>query len=585
MMTLAASLGTSQASANARASEALVAQIVYHGVRVAILSPGSRNTPLALALADHPQVEIKVVLDERSAAFFALGVARASGHPVVLTCTSGSALANYYPAVVEAYHSEVPLILLTADRPAELQGRGAPQTMNQNGFYGQFVKASLTVDAPVPTEPINPDTQTQLSATLQAATKTPKGPVHVNCGFRKPLWDPQVQRQLVNHPAGQAKTVDDDARTTELADAFLDLVGRFDRGVFICGPDAFGSGQDASDMYRLAEMLAWPVLAEASSGARFGHDHRSLVTNYDAAFRTPNAIPKADCIVRFGRACTSQWLAKWIKASEHAVWIVIHDGQTCIDPERKYDQYLDISPTLLLNETATRCLSQMQANLTWLDQWLELETTCKDVIEQTETDLFWEGSIAAACVRNQPNGSVIHVANSMPIRDLDAFGGRSPSDLTVFVNRGLNGIDGTIATALGEKFGQPGAPLLLIIGDLAFRHDANSLALCHDVKITMVVNDNGGGQIFRFLPISQHQAAFEDLFLTPSPIDINALCDGYGLRCTVVETNDALKTALVSEQAKDDSGIILARIDADLNYSQHQSVWQRIQIELTGSKA
>ncbi|MEE2756204.1 MAG: 2-succinyl-5-enolpyruvyl-6-hydroxy-3-cyclohexene-1-carboxylic-acid synthase [Myxococcota bacterium] len=580
-MNTAALRPMNQAWANAWISAAIIAEIVEQGVKLAVLSPGSRNTPLALALADCPQVEVKVVLDERSAGFFALGVARASQRPVVLACTSGSALANYYPAVVEAFHSEIPLVLLTADRPSELQGRGAPQTMKQPGFFGSFAKVCMAIDAPEPEAPVNLDRLSDLGFAIRTARTAPQGPVHVNCGFRKPLWDPQTERQVIKVPKRDYEQIIRDT-TEQMTDAFVDLVARSTKGVFVCGPDAFKSSGDASKLYELADGLGWPVLAEASSGARYGHSHSSLFTHYDAAFRTPHAIPEPDCIVRFGRACTSQWLANWIRDCEHAAWIVIHDGQTCVDPERHHDHYFEVSPAILVDKVVARRF-RTAADPDWLSQWTQLETTCQSALDRDDLDLFWEGSVASICVEHQPNGSAIHVANSMPIRDLDAFGGRTESELTIFVNRGLNGIDGTIATAVGEQVGLADARLLLLVGDLAFRHDANSLALCRDTKLTIVVNDNGGGQIFRFLPISEHKRVFEELFLTPSKIEVEALCRGYGLRCTIVETNDELKTALANEQDKSDSGVIIARIDPELNYKQHHAMWQRVRDQLAES--
>ncbi len=568
-----------QAAANAQASAELVALVVDQGVSHAILSPGSRNTPLALAFAQNPNVEIKVVLDERSAGFFALGVSRASGQPVALVCTSGSALANYYPAVVEAYHSEIPLILLTADRPSELQNRGAPQTMRQKQFFGSFAKISVSLDAPQ--SGVHFDNQTALRRTLQAAVQSPKGPVHINCGFRKPLWDSRIEQPTLTRrdPAPSSPVADAQA---DLVDGFMTALLEAKKGVFICGPDAFPHNADASALYDLAGRLKWPVLAEASSGARFGHNHPALITHYDAALRVPDAIPSPDCIVRFGRACTSQPLANWIKRSDKANWLVVHDGQTCIDPERPHDHSYTVAPDRLLNAVESQILTELCADPSWLELWTEMEKACHETIAAFEQEALWEGSVASTCVRNQSDRSTIHVANSMPIRDLDGFGGRSESAITVYVNRGLNGIDGTIATALGEQFGRPDHPLLLLIGDLAFRHDANSLALCKDRKITIVVNDNGGGQIFRFLPISENKEVFEELFLTPSNIEIESLCQGYGLRCTVVETCRELETALRREQVELDTGVVLARIDPEINYNLHQSVWRRVQTELGG---
>ncbi|MCA9538845.1 MAG: 2-succinyl-5-enolpyruvyl-6-hydroxy-3-cyclohexene-1-carboxylic-acid synthase [Myxococcales bacterium] len=528
------------AQANARGAGLLVAALVEGGVRAAVISPGSRNTPLVLALTARPEVQAWPVLDERSAAFFALGLARASGRPVVLACTSGSAGAHYLPALIEAERSGVPLVVLTADRPPELHDCGAPQTIDQRRLFGGFVRASIDVPPPEPLP--EPRALRSVGAmALARALGPPAGPVHLNLGFRAPLWLPGVS-PVMEPPYASAETRLRGAPTLDEA-ALKGLAGRLSaarRGVIVCGPDAADGPGFGAAVGALADALGWPLLAEPSSGARFGV--AGVVTACDALLRTaaPRLVP--DLILRFGHGPTSKALAAWLAG--HGV-----DRTVLVAPDGERHDPMHAAATVVV--TAATALAQALtprvirgAKPAWKTQWQRLQAQAEAVLAVECATGEWEGAIARTLVEALPANAALHVASSMPVRDLDAFAPPRATPLRVFASRGANGIDGTLSTAVGEA--AAAGPLALLTGDLAFLHDLGGLfvAAATGARLTVVLVDNGGGGIFGFLPIAAHGERFERWFATPQEADFAALCAGAGVRFQDVPSLSALPAAL-----------------------------------------
>ena len=318
-------------TANAAAGALLVDWSRHHGVQNAVVSPGSRNTPIALAFWQSDAVNTEVVLDERSAGFYALGMARASQRPVALVCTSGSALANYFPAVVEAYSSRVPLFLFTADRPAELQGRGAPQTMKQRGFYGTFAEVCCELSAPWNMGDLETwhAALTQCSSTLAGY----QGPVQINCALREPLWRLSEVEEAMESREWLSFDAQPPTRTIDAA--LCEKLDNAQRGCIVCGPDSVRTHEGARAVVDLANKLGWPIFAEATSGVRFGRVDPHIVTTYDTILRGPAFDAAApDCIVRLGRASTSKPLSQWIARHADSEYICISEGDEFVCPER-----------------------------------------------------------------------------------------------------------------------------------------------------------------------------------------------------------------------------------------------------------
>lgn len=507
-------------SANATAAAALMAGLEANGVRRLVFSPGSRST--ALVLAAEAALETWPVLDERVAGFVALGLAKASGAPVALLCTSGSAAAHWLPAVIEAWQAHVPLVLLTADRPPELFGCGAAQTIDQRRIFGAFVTESR--DLPTPDAAVDPRVFALAGARAAVATR----PVHLNLPFREPLWQPHERA----HPTATARIAPAEPATPSPAaiDALVDRVRGVERGVIYCGPRA---GVSAAAVDRLAAALGWPALCEAASGARFGPgDPTTRITAYEGlvgGFEAPG------CVLQLGQAPHSRAVNAWLGA---APTIAVDAAGELQDPRLAVDLLIAADPGRVVEALTLRLPGRETA---WRAAWIAAEAAARRRIDDACEAGAWEGRLARAVAEaSAPN---LCVASSMPFRDLDAFAPPSARALRVFASRGANGIDGTVATALG--IAQAG-PTTALLGDLALLHDAGGLLTLarHPADLTLVVPDNAGGGIFARLPIAAHPTALERCFLTPQPVDLAALAAAAGVRYQRLDASDEWAAAV-----------------------------------------
>src|SRR5581483_10100340 len=445
--------------------------------------------PLALALAGDGRVRVHIHLDERSASFFALGLAKATGRPAVVLCTSGTAAANFHPAVVEAHHGGVPLVVCTADRPFELRDTGAGQTIDQVSLYGNAVRWSVDVEAPADAPaPVTRAWRAVAARAVTEATGTRPGPVHVNVAFREPLVP--TGQPLVDVPprtGGEPWTRVSRGAVGPPA-AVVDGLVRVERGMIVAG---WGAELDARVLDRLAAALGWPVLADPISNLRTG---THAVSTYEALVRAgfgDNHRP--DVVLRFGAPLTSKMTTTWLHESG-ARHVVVHAaGGAWLDPYRDADEIVACDRTALA-----------------------------DLLDASQ-DVF-EGRVARDVVATVPEGGNVVVASSMPVRDVEAFAAPR-TGVRFFANRGVNGIDGFVSTALGIAAGSPGHPTVALAGDLCFLHDANGLlgAARRELDAVFVVLDNDGGGIFSFLPQADGRTHFEELFATPQHVDLAAL--------------------------------------------------------------
>lgn len=552
----------------------LIAQTaIESGVTHAVLSPGARNTPLVLALHDMRTagwpIALHSVIDERSAGFFALGLARSSQSPVLLSCTSGSAGANYCPAVVEASEGMVPLVVVTADRPEELQDCGAPQTMNQCGLFGPHVRCELNLGTPE-NGAIQATVRAELSAAITAATGTIPGPVHINAMFRKPLWraggdTSQPPAELIRHSHTHAP-----AEIDLLDECLHTLTGK--QGAIIAGPDANGTISGDS-LVQLGVTLGWPVLADPVSTAR-NIDHPVVVQHHDALLRSRafNEQFQPETLVCVGGTPSSRPLHELIARTE----------TIRIDPTgRRWDPWQSVTQSYpfgiddvldRLDETA-----RQPAASEWVSAWARINKIAAKTIEHTVSEPLWEGAIAARLIPALPNGALLRLASSMPIRDADSFGLRAHHSLRVSSNRGVNGIDGLIATTLGEATAHDG-PTVALVGDLSFLHDSGSLGTvpAPPKPVVLIVLDNSGGAIFSYLPMVDHPTGFEPWFTTPHATDIGAIAEGHGLPThrpqTLAEVEQACTTALNHPGIS----VIHISINASASKTAHTTAWVEI---------
>ena len=551
---------------------ALLDGLVAGGVRHLVLSPGSRSTPVVLAAQRQGAMTLTPILDERSAAFYALGLARASGRPVAVLATSGSAPAHWYPALIEASESGVPLVLISADRPPELRGWGANQTIDQTRLFGAHVRAFFDPGPPGD----GPQAGRTLGALgLRAASASQglrPGPVHINLPLREPLvpagdcgpWDPRLGVREVPRGDWQGQH----QGPPRLPPGLQEGLGGC--GVICCGPDRFHPSF-ASALWRCAKTLGIPVLADPLSGLRFGpaSDHR--IVRYDTLLRSPATAQalRPDWVLRFGRAPVSRTLIDWLAGIPS---LLVDPAERWADPTHDLVRQIVMDPTLLCEAIAADPWSP--ADPGWLEAWVSAERAIAELAEGLLAEAPWcEAHLIGDLIRTLPEGDGLFCANSLPIRQLDTWSGSREAPLQVFGNRGVSGIDGQMSTLAGINAG--GVPAVGMLGDLSFLHDLSGLMLAERLDRPCVVLNNGGGRIFDYLP--QHGLPdFERLWRTPRTLDLGALVRPFGLAHRRVEDVEGWRQALGEGLAGGPGGLIEVVVDAPRSHILHQELWRQV---------
>jgi len=563
---------------NTALARTLVDEWVRGGVTVAAVSPGSRSTPLALALAAERRIAEHVFLDERSASFFALGAAKASGRPTIVLCTSGTAAAEFHPAVLEAFHARVPLVVCTADRPPELRDTGAGQAVDQLKLYGDSVRWFAEVGAPSDTDAAGPYWRSVAARSVAAATGPPAGPVHLNLAFREPLLPSGAEVVLPPARADGKPWVASAKRRprphADDVDRLAFLVAAETRGVIVVG---WGAGVDPEAVERFSAAACWPVLADPISDARQGP---SAISTYDAMLRSPVAESlRPDVVLRLGAPLTGKVATNWLGAAGRQI-LVDPDG-AWLDPARSSAERIASDPSALLDAVAARGPARSQSF--WLTSWLHAEAATRrdlDRLLDSWAEPF-EGRVARDLVAGLPTGATLVVGSSMPVRDVESFA-RPRSGVRFLCNRGVNGIDGFVSTVLGVAAVTDDDPVVSLCGDLTFLHDAGGLlgAARRRIDATFVVLDNDGGGIFNFLP---HAAAgldghFETLFGTPQGVDLAALAAVHGIATEHVTEADGLMPAVHRAVQAGGVRLVVVRTDRVDNVARHREAWQAVSI-------
>lgn len=603
---------------NVQWAETLVAELAAGGLEAACVTPGSRSTPLTLALSAHPDIEIFSHLDERSAGFFALGRGKRSGTPTAVVCTSGTAAANLHPAVLEAHEGQSPLLVLTADRPPELLDSGANQTTDQHALYGDAVRYHRTLPEPAVEARTLRSLRVIASRAMAETTRDPPGPVHLNVPFAKPLEPTDGPADIPDSFAKEAPL----AASGRDGDPFVEVttgrrqldsesvaeisaaIERTQRGLIVCGP-ADSPTPTRKGLSDLARVSGFPVLADPLSGHRFGHEQAMICGGYDSYLDRADRWPDPDIVLRFGGSPTSKTLRTYLAETAATQFLVDPAGGwreaeftaghlVVTDPTRLVDQLVatlespdsDRKPesTQTTPNTADHERGLQEAATpptTYAHRFALAERAYWEYLDEEEGGTYFEGNILHTVATSAPPETTMFVSNSMPVRDLDRFGRPGDVSLRVLGNRGLSGIDGIVSTALGAGSATDDR-LVAVLGDLALYHDMNGLLAIDrcEVDATIVVIDNDGGGIFHKLPISEFDPPFTELFVTPHGLDFEPVGELYGIEVGRVDSLQSFEAAFEAAVHSSETQLITVEIDGTRSHEIRNTIHDRVGDEL-----
>ena len=590
---------------------AFVDELQRAGIHHVIICPGSRSTPLAMAIAQHSALRVWMHIDERSAAFFGLGMAKRLDLPVALLCTSGTAAANFMPAIVEAKLSHVPLLVLTADRPPELRDCGAPQTMDQNRLYGAHVKWFVEVALPEATNEALRYIRTLANRAGNLTQAAPSGPVHLNFPFREPLIpEPYTnsplpmeqngrdciawQGRIGNEPYIRVGDATQNFAPKASIEYLLKQVNETVDGLIIVGP--LDKPELAEPLTELAQRLGYPILADPLSQLRCGpHDHSHIVTTYDALLRTTTFIHQMPprFILRFGAMPTSKALLLYLKHYHDCPQVVIDGQNSWQEPTQLASMLIHVDPVAfcqdflkaLVNCPIDRNTQQDGASC-WLTTWQQQDQLVRETLHAKlqKFEPLFEGRVFSELANLLPEGTNLFAGNSMPVRDLDSFFWGSQQHVRILGNRGASGIDGVVSTALGVSAASgKDEPTVLVIGDLSFFHDLNGLlaAHLHHLNLTIVLINNNGGGIFSFLPQANYPEHFEHLFGIPIGLDFHPVVQMYGGQFQRIATWEEFRQAITNSLTNGGLHIIEVPTERASNVEMHRQLWLAVEQELS----
>lgn len=576
---------------NVQWSLSLLSTLAKHGVTDIVISPGSRSTPLVLAAASLPEFKKHIILDERSAAFFALGISKISGNPAALICTSGTAGANYYPAVIEAFQSYTPLIVITADRPAAMQNKHAPQTIRQHNLFGNFTVMSESAEDLRP-EDNTVESAVEISKRLFTAASELRGPVHLNAPFDKPLEpNPDNLGKIISGVREQAESMwnhDESCKKHVFPDGIFqklcEKLSTCKRPLIIAGPSTINDGAESALLNWLKNHTNIPLLAEGVSGLRCFNSVKKadgLIFGYESSLRSTDIVNslKPDFILRVGLPPVSDSLNRFLKQHSGVLqWCVSH-ARHKPDPDDTADDFLQIPFFGNIDHADVRLNKQEKK---WLLAWKEYEKSFLDSLPGilNENKTLTDGAVVHTVINNCSKKSVLFTSNSLLVRDIDLFYCWPFPFQSVMHNRGASGIDGITSTAAGVAMAAD-KPVVLLTGDLAFIHDSGglfNLSSLENKKFTIVIVNNGGGTIFRMLPVHQYADYYTRYFETPQQADIQKLCESAGLDYSRAEHLSGLISILKKRETETGGVRVIECItNADESFNQRNKLWNLYQ--------
>lgn len=559
------------------AARAFVEALTVRGLSHCVICPGSRSAPLTMALAASGRVKSWVFVDERSAGYFAQGIAKASGFPAAVVCTSGTAAANLLPAVVEAANSATPLLVLTADRPSESRDSGSLQTIDQIKLFGSFPRWYHEMEIP---SIGNPRLEAQFRGVageaMTRAVGPPGGPIHLNFPFREPFVPgpgaiPDIGEMPVRRgPRSIVKLAENDL------DDLVERLSSSRRGVVVAGPQP--EVETAHRLVSLASVLGWPLLADPLSQIRTCPANGSLVIDsYDLILRSEvvGRSLQPDLTLRFGMTPTSRALMNYLAAVPAASQISIRSNGLANDPGRQAGTVIEADGAAMASELVAR-IKSARADSAWTESWRRLQRTARHVVDATlaENDRLSEPRTVSVLARELPIDALLWSGSSMPLRDLDDFFPARAESVLMLGNRGANGIDGVVSSALGAGAAL-GRRVVLLIGDLSFHHDLNGLAAArkYGLDATIVLMNNDGGGIFHFLPQVKHVDVFEEFFATPTGLDFRLVVEMFGGCVVRPESAAGLAEALRESWNRPGLTVIEVRTERSENRRLHEKIW------------
>lgn len=572
-------------------AKTFVNQLCDLGIRFASISPGSRSTPLTVAFAEQKKIKCFVHIDERVSGFFALGLAKASGTPVAIVTTSGTATVELYPSIIEAYQQRIPLIICTADRPPELLNTGANQTINQWNLYKNHIRWFKYIGLPQLSVKRITNLQQIAVRAFETSLKVNKGPVHLNFPFRKPLEpnsftdeaDEEILKTIENTISLQANIYGNEflsKREIKLYTKIAEKIIATENGLIIVGPKEYDQ-EFVSKVKLLSKISGYPILADGVSHLRFKTlvSDNNICCNYNAYLRSQkfrhNYQP--GLILHFGRTVTSVFLQSYIEQSEPQRFLINEEGDL-FGPSRR-SRVLKFNPVTFC-DNLIKILKENKFNRkhNWIKLFKKAETLTEEIKSEllSKSNLKIEPKVFSELISIIPANTKIMVGNSLPIRDFDNFVGKSNKNLKLFFNRGASGIDGVTSTALGIASVEK--PTILITGDLSFIHDLNALlpAKKYSIQLVVILINNNGSGIFEMLPISSEKKLFNTFFKTPHNLNISALVKSYGLNHNLIKDIKDFQNKLKSTLLKKSLTVLEIKTDTSLSKKMRKNYWSDV---------
>lgn len=564
----------------------IISELVKSSVRHFLIAPGSRSTPLVLAAASEPLAETCVHYDERGLAFHAIGIAKATNLPICLISTSGTALMNFYPAIVEASMARIPLVILAADRPPELRETGANQAIDRVNAFGRFLRWEVdlaTQDAGVPNDMI----ATTINQAVYRAQNTPPGPVLIHCMFREPFtFEEKKKRAPEQNPFPKTKYYNfDKDLSTESFHYLATELTQYEKGIIVVGARQRTDQDEA--ILSLAMKLQWPIFADPISGLReIGRDS-CMIPFYNHILQTTYSKEKMipEVVIHLGGHIVSKTLLSWLKALELKKYFHIANFPSRHDPNHQVTDKIEMDPARFATKLNTHLKGRFPT--LWLSLWKEYSLNVEEILATflRENEKLSEPFAVHSILERTPDDVAFFFGTSLPIRYADTFFFPQNPTLPIFANRGASGIDGLIATSLGIAKGLK-QRLVAVIGDQSFLHDLNSLGILQKkpLPITFVLLNNSGGGIFEFLPVAEQKPYFDEFFLAKHTLTFEKFAEGFGIPYFCPSTPGEYLEILEECTRIDSPNIIEVQTSSAANYDFHQDIEKNLRKKMMHSK-